>query len=303
MNSLKRNPRDIMFYIAMVAPALLSYIIVIAYPVIFSIGLGFTEYNIFKPENTVFIGFKNYTRMFSDSTFWLAFRNNMFVVAVSVFGQIPLSFILAYLLYRKLVRFQNFFQAMVFLPMAISTIVIGLLWRNMFSPYGAVTSFIQWISGNPEFNFTWSLSTDTAMIPIGLVLIWMYTGFYMINFLANLQKLDSGIIEAAQIDGASEFNIFFRIVVPPLAGVILVNTILAIAGSLKGFDLIFAMTGGGPANKTIVLPIYMYRYAFTTRASDAYSFGSAISNVIVLISIILITLSNWLVKKLSPQEV
>jgi len=287
---------------AMVAPALISYLIVIAYPVLFSVGLGFTEYNIFKPEKTEFVWFKNYIRMFNDPIFWKAFKNNMFVVAVSVFGQIPLAFALAYLLYRKLVRYENFFQAMVFLPMAISTIVVGLLWRNMLGPYGIVTKLMKVLSQNPDYVFTWGLKDSTAMLPIGIVLIWMYTGFFMINFLANLQSLDRQVVEAAMIDGAKEHQIFFSVIVPPLAGTILVNMILAISGSLKGFDLIWALTGGGPANKTIVLPIYMFNYAFTTRAKDAYSFASAISNVIVLISVGIIMVANRVTKLVSPEE-
>ena len=90
---------------------------------------------------------------------------------------------------------------------------------------------------NPKFNFTWFLDRETAMIPIAIALLWVYTGYFMLVFLANMQKMDKGILEAASIDGANEFNIFLKIMVPSLAGVILINCILAIAGSLKGFDV------------------------------------------------------------------
>lgn len=286
----------------MIGPALLTYLVVITYPVIFSIILGFTKYNLFKPEETAFVGFANYVRMFNDPIFWRAFKNNMIVVAVSLFGQIPFGFILAYLLHRRIVRWQNFFQAMVFIPITISAIVVGVLWRNIFSPFGVGTQLLKIVSGNPDAMFTWSTNPNTAMIPIGIVLIWMYTGFFMVVFLANLQRLDPGIVEAAAIDGASELQIFTRVVVPSLSGVILVNAILAIAGSMRSFNLIWAMTQGGPANFTTVLAIYMYKYAFATHNVDAYSFGSAIAITIVVICVVLILIARFVRSRLSPTE-
>ena len=145
---------------------------------------------------------------------------------------------------------------------------------------------------------------ETVMIPIGFVLIWMYTGLYMMIFLANLQKIDSSIVEAASIDGASEAKIFLKVIVPSLAGSVLVSVILAIAGSLKGFDLIFAMTTRGVTRQNaMVLPIYMFNSAFDDYSNPLrFAFGSAIANSIVIISILLIILSNFVGKKLGAQE-
>ena len=311
--SLRRNGRDLGFYLAMVGPGVLLYLLIIAFPIVASVLLGFTDYNIadlsaarnngmaYMPN---FVGGQWYSEMFADPLFQRAIWNNMVVIAVSVFGQIPLGFILAYILYRKLVKGQAFFQAMVFLPNFISTIVIGILWKRIFSATGPAEQFLQWITGNPEAAITWFQSPDTAMIPVSFVLLFMYTGFYMVIFLANLQKLDSGLVEAAQIDGASEPQIFMKIIVPMLAGVIAVNAILAISGSLKGFDLIFAMTSQGITRRNaIVLPIYMYEFAFATPKPNAQSFGAAVSNIIVALSIALIMISNFVKKKLGSGEV
>jgi len=285
----------------MIAPALVVFLIIVAFPIVWSVGLGFTDYNILKPQETSFIGFEHYRYMFSDPLFWQAFWNNMVVVGVSVFGQIPIGFILAYILYRKMVKGTAFFQSMVFLPNFLSAIVVGVLWKRIFSSPGPAESLLRAITGNTKAMITWGLDPSTAMIPIGMVLIWMYTGLYMVIFLANLQKIDAELIEAAQIDGASEPRIFMQLIVPMLSGVILVNAILAISGSLKGFDLIWAMTGGGPANNTIILPIYMYKFAFTAGAAQ-YGFGSAISNTMVAISLILIAFSNWVGRVVSSKE-
>jgi raffinose/stachyose/melibiose transport system permease protein len=121
----------------------------------------------------------------------------------------------------------------------------------------------------------------------------------MIIFLANLQKVNDNLIEAAKIDGATEPQIFFRIIVPMLSGTILVSTILAIAGSLRGFDLIFSITTQGlQRNNAMVLPIFMYQTAFQDYVNEArFAYGAAISNVIVVISLILIAISKFIGRK------
>lgn len=286
-------------YGLMVAPAMFFYLLVISVPVIFSVFLGFTEYDIIGNTMEI-VGVEHYGKMFTDARFWSAFSNNMWIVGVSVFGQIPVGFMLAYFLYRRMVNAQSFFQAMVFLPQTISTIIVGVLWRSIFSPSGLATSIVRNISGNQEFLFEFMKDQTSAMIAIGGVLMWMYTGFYMLTFLANLQRIDGSVIESAMIDGASEARIFIQIIVPALMGTVVVNAIMAIAGSLRGFDLIWAMTGGGPANKTEVLPIYMYQHTF--RNFD-YSYGSAVATVIVAISVLLILVVQLISKKFEGTEV
>jgi raffinose/stachyose/melibiose transport system permease protein len=237
--------------------------------------------------------------MFSDPNFFHALKNNLIVVAVSVFGQIPIGFVLAYILYRKMVRASGFFQTIVFLPHFLSTIVIGILWKRMFQADGPVSRFIQLVSGDPGAQFEMMLHANTVMIPIGFALIWIYTGLYMIIFLANLQKINDNLIEVAKIDGATETQIFFKIIVPLLSGTILVSTILAIAGSLRGFDLIFSITTQGlQRNNAMVLPIFMYQTAFQNYTNPMrFAYGAAISNMIVLISLALIGVSKLISKK------
>jgi len=193
---------------------------------------------------------------------------------------------------------------MVFLPHFLSTIVIGTMWKRLFQADGPVSRLIQLVSGDPSAQFDLMLKASTVMIPIGFALIWMYTGLYMIIFLANLQKINDNMIEAAKIDGATEVQIFFRVIVPLLSGTILVSAVLAIAGSLRGFDLIFALTTQGLQRLNAeVLPIFMYRTAFQDYANEMrFAYGSAISNAIVVISMILILFSNFVGRKLNAGE-
>jgi len=290
--------KRVSIYMAFVLPALFVYLAIIAFPIISSVGLSFTDFNIYK-NLAIWTGLANYIKIFKDPVFWFSMRNNLIVIFVSVFGQIPLGFGLAYLIYRKLVKRSGFFQAMVFLPTVISTIIIGILWSKMFSPIGVVPKIIQSITNNPNYSMTIMNSKQLAMIPIGFVLLWVYTGTYLIIFLANLQNIDPNIIEAAQIDGATDGQIFIKIIVPQLYGVIVLTSILAISGSLKSFDLLFAMTGGGPAYYTNLLALYMYQKSFIFYD---YGVGSAVSTVMVFLSIVLVTLIRFVRRKVETME-
>ncbi|MCG8452982.1 MAG: sugar ABC transporter permease [Spirochaetales bacterium] len=302
------NPRDkrkLLGYAGFIAPGLAIYLFIVAYPVIYSIGLSFTDYNPNRGGEWSFVGLLQYKTMFSNPMFWHSLKNNMIVVAVSAFGQIPIGFALAYILYRGLVKGRDFFQSMVFLPQFLSPIVIGILFRKLVGADGPVSRLLQLMSGDPGKQFTLMLKSGTVMLPIAFALLWMYTGFYMVIFLANLQKIDSHVIEAAKIDGASETQIFGRVIVPMLSGTILVTTILAIAGSLKGFDLIFAITTEGlQRNNAMVLPIFMYQTAFQDYTNTMrFAFGSAISNAIVVISVALIGVANAVAKRFNAGEI
>ena len=289
-------------YAVLVLPALIIYLAVVAFPTIFSILLSLTNYNggvIFGSPDIKFVGLNSYIWMFTEPSgnFYLALKNNLLIVAVSVFGQIPLGFILAYILSRKLIKRGNrLFQTMIYLPNVISPIIIGVLFNAIIYGRNSVLMEIRRLF-DPSAVFT--LNT-APMVPVLIVILWMFTGFYMIIFLANLQRIDPAIIEAARIDGAKEARILWHISLPALSGVIVTTAILAISGSLKTFDLIYAMTSGGPAGQTRVLSLYMYQSAF--QGAPNYPLANAISTVMVLISIVLIILTRRLGKTFGTKE-
>lgn len=271
-------------YVLLTGPAIFVYASAIIFPIIYSFILSFTEYNgIGVPE---FVGLRNYITMFTDPVFMHGLRNNILIVAVSVFGQIPLGFILAYILFRKLVKGRNFFEAMIFLPITISVIVVAILFNRFFSTAGLFPAIMRIITGNPRWVFWMQADKQYAIVPILIVLLWMYTGLYMIMFLANMQKISTSVIEAAIIDGAKEHQILTKVILPSMLGMLFTTAVFAISGSLKSFDLIYGMTGGGPSRYTDVIALYMYRHTFRYYK---YGFGSAISVVIILLSVVLIT--------------
>ncbi|AEF85630.1 sugar ABC transporter permease [Treponema primitia ZAS-2] len=286
-------------YLILVVPAALIYFSVMAFPTIFSIGLSLTNYNggkIFGNPKLVFTGFSSYLRIFQDPDFYLALKNNLFIVLISVFGQIPLGFGLAYILSRRLVKGVDFFQTMIYLPNVISPVIIGILFKSFYLNQDSV--YMELLRKlNPAAEFTLS---NHPMIPVLVVMLWMYTGMYVIIFLANLQRIDTSVIEAAKIDGASEAQTLWYILLPALSGVIVTCAILAISGSLKSFDLLFVMTGGGPAKQTSVLSLYMYSKAFV--GAPNYPLANAISTVMVIISFILIGLTQGMEKRFGGKE-
>ncbi len=287
-------------YWLFVLPAFAIYLFVMAFPTIFAVYLSLTNYSggpLFgaKRKPISFVGLKYYKAMFSDEYFWLALKNNLWIVFISVFGQIPLGFFMAYLIFRGMIKGKDFFQTVIYLPCVISTVVIGRLWKAITAPNGVLPDIIRMF--NPSYVAD---NNSHPMIPVLFVILWMYTGTYLIIFLANLQKIDTSIIEAAKIDGASEFQALRHIILPALSGVIVTSAILAISGSLKSFDLIYVMTSGGPAKRTYVLSIYMYDNAFS--GAPNYPLANAISIVMCIISFIMIGITKAVEKKFGGKE-
>ncbi len=298
MNKRSKSKREFyLTYLGMSLPAVVIYLAVMAFPTIYSIFLSLSDYqggNLFTHKISI-VGFDAYKTVFEDEYFYVALKNNFLIVLISVFGQIPLGFLFAYILQRGMVKYRGFFQTMIYLPCVISTVVIGLLWKSFFSPTGAFTELIR------HFNPLYEAGVSRfPMVKVLFVMLWMYTGTYLIIFTANLQKIDVSIIEAAKIDGATELQTLRHIIVPSLSGVIVTSSILAIAGSLKSFDLVYIMTAGGPANRTTVLSLFMYDKAF--KGAPDYPVANAISTIMVIISFTLIGITKLVEKKIGGKE-
>lgn len=283
-------------YLSFVLPAFIVFISVIIFPLMFSIILGFTQWRGYGEIR--FVGFDNYIRMFSDPIFFIGLKNNFMIVLVSVFGQIPLGLLLAYMLYRKMVAKGNLFEVLIFLPITISSVIIAQLWNRIFSPVGIFTALMRMLTGNQDYVMTVVESKTFAIVPIMFVLLWQHTSLFMVIFLANLQRIPNSAIEAARLEGAGEGTIFARIVVPMMGYVIFINSVLAISGSFKSFDLIYSMTGGGPAHFTEVIAVYMYN---TTFVHQNYGYGSSLSIIIIVFIILSMLLTRAVTKFLKVE--
>lgn len=273
-------------------PALAVFLFIIIFPIGTSGVLSFTQWKRYRLQG--FVGLENYARIFQDPSFLKALWNNGRIMLVSLFGQIPLGILLAYVLFRRLVMGVKFFEMMIFIPVTVSSVVVALLWNRIFSPVGIYTAVVRALSGNSDYVMKVFEHEYLAMIPILLVLLWMHTSLYMVMFLANMQRIPRSFMEAARMDGAGEWTVLTRIVLPVLGNVIFTAAIFAISGSLKSFDLIFAMTGGGPVDYTNVMSIYLYKHTFTY---NNYGYGSAVSLIIVFLSVGFITLGRLVYRR------
>ena len=211
----------------------------------------------------------------------------MLVLLFSLFGQIPLGILAAVVLDGK-IRGSGFYRTSFFIPMILSTVVVGLLWSTILNSQVGIIRMVYTMLGIADMP-DWLGDTRIAIYTLCVVILWQCVGLYMIIFLAALQNISSELIEAADIDGASEFVKLIKIRLPLLRSSIAASAILCISGSMRTFDLIYTMTQGGPAHATEVMATYMYNKTFTVYQ---YGYGSAVSLVICLISLALIFTSR-----------
>jgi len=268
------------------APALLIYALFVFVPVIWSAYYGLFNWSGIGAAR--FIGLDNYREIFHDSIFWTALKNNIIFVLASVFGQLPIALVLAVLV-QKGGALSRFLRSAIFMPMVLSTVVIGMIWQYIYHPQIGILNFLLEKIGRPEWQLDW-LSGSVGMYSLIPPLIWSFVGLYLIIFMAALQNIPGEIHDAASLDGATGLRKLISITLPMIKGTIMVAMVLCISGSLKSFDLVYIMTRGGPAHATELLATYMYNSTFT---SYRYGFGSAISTTIVLISLVLIGLSQF----------
>jgi len=274
-----------------ILPALAIYLFFVVVPVFWSAYYGFFDWKGIGAAR--FIGFANYAEVVNDPIFWRGFKNNLLIVAASVFGQVPIAMILALLLTRTSL-FQRIIRASVFMPMVLSSVVVGIIWSYIYHPQIGILNFFLDAAGLENLKRAWLSEPSVSMYAIMIPIIWNYIGPYMIIFIAALQNIPSEINDAAQIDGVGGTRKLFRITLPMIWDTIKVVVVLCISGSLKAFDLIYVMTGGGPAHTTEVLASYMYNSTFNVYR---FGYGSAISTSIIILSLLLILGSQYLMKR------
>ncbi|WP_277680230.1 carbohydrate ABC transporter permease, partial [Gracilibacillus dipsosauri] len=202
---------------------------------------------------------------------------------------------IALLLNRK-IKGLKLFRTIGFLPVVLSTVVISITWSLIYnSENGLINELLRTI-GLDFLAQNWLGDSKWSMIAVLVTVIWQFVGLYLIIFLAALQNVPEEVLEAARIDGASEWKTTWSITIPMIWDTIIVAVILCISGSLKTFDLIYVMTNGGPAHSTDVMALYMFNETFNQLQ---YGYGSAVSVIIFFFSLILIyTVTKLLGKKM-----
>ena len=294
----KTGKKSWIAYLYILPMIVLSFVLVY-YCIIDTVVVSFTDWD-GMTDVFHFVALKNYIKMFKDHVFWTSVVNNLIFFVGTVFIQALLGFVLAVLLKKKLPG-SNVFKAIYFMPIAMATSIITAIFRIIMDPTnGALNQFLRaihlngfavnWL-GDPKIALVSVIIVNfltqpfAARIVIILALLWRWTGYNMVFFLSGLQNIEYSVYEAAKIDGAGFWRTTFSVTLPMLKGTTNVLIILGIVGSLKTFDIVKLLTGGGPGRSTTVMNTYLYEKAFKDfNAGGAASIGVAILIIAMVMS-------------------
>ena len=229
--------------------------------------------------------FKNYIRMFQDKIFITTLGNTYLYLIVQVPIMLILAILLAQLLNNKDLKCRGLFRTMVFLPCATSLVSYSLIFKSLFAKEGLINMLLMKL-GLISQNINFIGETNTARMVIILALIWRWTGYNMVFYLAGLQNIEYSVYEAAKIDGATGWKIFWHITVPLLRPTIIMTFIMSINGTLQLFDESMNLTSGGPANSTMTMSHYIYDNSFGQGVGN-FGYSSAMAFLVFIMVAIL----------------
>lgn len=275
MNKILNNKKAIFIF---VFPAMLLFIIAVILPIIISTYYSLLDWN--GIGKSTFVGIKNYTTLFVNNTdgFIKSVQNSFILAILSVVIQLPLALILALILARG-IKGEGVFRTVYFIPVIISTVVIGQLFMKIYNPdYGMLNIILKNI-GLGKYENAWLADTKTALFATFVPIVWQYIGYHMLLMYAAIKSVSEDIYEAAKIDGASAFTMATKITIPLIKPILQVCTVFAVVGSFKSFDLIYILTNGGPLHASEVPSTIMYSTIFN---KYMYGYGSAMSTFIIV---------------------
>lgn len=260
-------------------PVLVFLIMYLVYPIIATFVNSFFQWNGISPDKK-FIGLYNWDKLLHDSDFWRAFLNNIKVMILSLVIQMPVGILLATFLDAGGKKF-NIFKAIWFLPMLMSSVAVGYLFRYALATNGGLISSISELFGGGKVDLLGNQAT--ALYAVIGVICWQFIPFYMVYYMAGYSSISEDVYEAAIIDGATHGQYIRKIALPLLVPTVKSAIVLSLIGSLKYFDLVYVMTGGGPGTSTELMATYMYKNSFVT---FNMGYGSAIAaGMFILITV------------------
>jgi len=261
--SRKPFPTHLLVFLA---PAMLVYTIFMVYPLFDSLRLSFYDVNDFGKE--VFVGFQNFIRLFTSVNwaprFWQALKNNVVFFLIHTFIQNPIGLLLAALLTRMTIKGKNFFRTVFFMPTMLSFVLVGFIWKLILSPLWGIAKDILQMVGLGSLFGPWLGLESTALVTVSLISVWQYVGIPMMLFYAALISIPDELVEASMVDGANEWQAFWKIKFPILLPTIGIVEMLTFVGNFNAFDLVFVVQGamGNPEYSTDLLGVLFYRTTF-----------------------------------------
>jgi raffinose/stachyose/melibiose transport system permease protein len=290
MDKVLRDKKAICLF---VLPAFIVFFVMVIVPIFMS---GY--YSLLKWDgigNGTFIGYKNYIEIFTKNKYFSkSLVNSIILAALSVFVQLPISLTLALVLARG-IKGEKFYRTVYFVPVIISTVVIGELWKRIYDlDYGILNNVLQTI-GLGHLKTSWLGSEKTALIAVFAAIVWQYIGYHMLLMYSSAKTIPEELYEAAKIDGADELTTAFKITIPLMKPILNICVTYAIVGSLKTYDLVAVITKGGPMHASEVPSTLMYTTIFF---KNQYGSGSAMA-VFIVLECLLLTL---IVQKIFKTE-
>lgn len=270
------------FSIAFLLPALIFFVTLIIIPLLLSLYYSFVKWNGIS-QVKVFVGLKNYTRLFKDADYWNTVLNTLRLIAASLIFQVFLALIIAYMLSR-ITRGFKILRTIYFIPVVISPVAIGLMFYLFYNPNMGIFNKILSLLNLSSLQRQWLSDPNIVLTSVIVPQVWQYIGMYVTIFLAAIMGIPDDVIESARMDGASSIRIFFQIVIPLIKDIVQICIVLAITGSLKAFDHAWAITAGGPGTASSYMAILMYKSAFV---NQNFGYATSISITMLLYGVIL----------------
>ncbi len=262
---------------------ILVFSVLVIWPLLSSFYYSFTNWNGFNRDYE-FLGLRNFAKIWTDRLFFNAIVNTTIWMAAALVLPTLTGLFLALLLDRQ-VRGARIFKTVFYLPICLSAIVVGQIWIWIYQPdWGLLNTFVK-LAVSPDFNYAWLARPDSALFAVIVAWSWQQTGLSMVIYLAGLTSIPSEMLEVCEIEGATVWQRIRRVVIPLLTPSTVVVVALSMINSLKGFDILYIMTGGGPFNSSDTLAMHMYNESFK---KYLMGYGSAISVVLFLIALTII---------------
>ena len=276
--------RDKRFWrIVLLALPLAVFAVFVIWPLASSFYYSFTNWNGFNP-NYDFVGLTNFRKIYTDKLFYQAAINTALWMIAAILLPTALGLGLALLIDSR-VPGSAAFKSIFYLPICLSAVVVGQIWVWIYQPdWGLLNTVLEAVSGERS-RFAWLAKPDTALWSVIVAWSWQQTGLSMVIFLAGLTTIPEDLLEVCEIEGATMAQRIRLVVIPLLAPATVVVIALSVINSLKGFDILYIMTGGGPFNSSDTLAMHMYNESFK---KYLMGYGSAISVVLFLIALTII---------------
>ena len=298
---LKRLWKDRLIYLFLL-PTIILYAMFTLWPILASFWMSLLDWNGFS-KTAEFIGLANYAEVVQDPLFWSSFENTIVFMAITVPIRVTLALIVALVLNDKKLPFANFFRTALFLPVVTTIAIVGIVMRFVFDPAGGPVNLFLLSLGLVEQPINFLGRSNSALYTAMVIHIWKWFGVTLIYWLAALQTVPEELYDAAQVDGANAWRRFLHITVPLLIPFAIVIFLITAIDTLRVFDLILTLTGGGPFLSTEVVEVFIYRLAFDSSVPRlGYASAAAVFfGVTTLIFAFLQAGGLWLSRRMRGQ--